>query len=591
MLDVSRRTALLACLAVFLLAGSVRLRNSATAFAGGVPTVRPFDELYHLKRMTYSAAHFPSVLEYDKDRGIEGAFCPWPPLYDLTAGGVARLFGAKTIGEVLSIVVWIPPLVFASFIALFTYVVGWRAPILALVSALAMATSPWLVFMSWIGSIDHHFLEPLFVLLILGAVLAVHRASDMRTEVWAGFSLAMAMTTGIFVQPAILVACGLAFAACFAARRFLATAVAFAIPAAAVAAYRMTRLDGFPDSSWFLGWPYAALFLGATVAALTAWRLRTKTIASMIVALLPGMMTTLIMPGVGSALVNGIGFFGGEPWLASISEFQPLFRLPFNVMLVYLETLSSGVLLVWLLLARAVRRRDSTNATIAAFAIVYLILTVTSLRFATIATPLLAVAGAALAQAWYRDGRRVVAAFASLLIVLPPVIRLLWLDPSSMPQPISRLTSPLQLVGFLQRQNPSHERILSKWYWGHAFDVLGESPVILDNFGVAPDPAGFYRANEILLTADENDLARYCDQAGVGFVILDHPRVGIPNIAHMIGRNSEPYLRQGEPTNALRATWWWRAWEAAPLPTRYFRPVQMSADRELIVWRYMGRAP
>src|SRR5438270_8847195 len=102
-------------LAFFVLALACRLLNAPYAFEGGKPRIAPVDELYHWKRMAYSAAHFPRVLELERDRGVNGAFCPWPPLYDVAAGGVARLLGATTSDDVLRRVVWFPPILFALF--------------------------------------------------------------------------------------------------------------------------------------------------------------------------------------------------------------------------------------------------------------------------------------------------------------------------------------------------------------------------------------------------------------------------------------------------------------------------------------------
>src|SRR5436309_8893569 len=80
----------------FAVALAVRLLNAPYIFdTAGKPRMVPVDELYHWKRMSYSAAHFPRVLELDRDRGVSGAFCPWPALYDVTAGGGARLVGAR----------------------------------------------------------------------------------------------------------------------------------------------------------------------------------------------------------------------------------------------------------------------------------------------------------------------------------------------------------------------------------------------------------------------------------------------------------------------------------------------------------------
>jgi len=70
----------------FTVALATRLLNAPYAFENGKPRITPVDELYHWKRMVYSACHFPHALEFDRDRGIGGEFCPWPPLYDVASG-------------------------------------------------------------------------------------------------------------------------------------------------------------------------------------------------------------------------------------------------------------------------------------------------------------------------------------------------------------------------------------------------------------------------------------------------------------------------------------------------------------------------
>src|SRR5258706_5061197 len=111
-----RRSTQLALLA-FAAALLLRLLNAGTAFVDGVPRFSPLDELYHAKRIAVSALQFPEVLSFDPDRGTHGAWCPWPPLYDLAAGAVARLLGATTWSGVIFRVIWLPPLLFPPFIA------------------------------------------------------------------------------------------------------------------------------------------------------------------------------------------------------------------------------------------------------------------------------------------------------------------------------------------------------------------------------------------------------------------------------------------------------------------------------------------
>jgi ribose/xylose/arabinose/galactoside ABC-type transport system permease subunit len=46
--------------------------------------------------------------------------------------------------------------------------------------------------------------------------------------------------------------------------------ISFAIPAIAIALYRVTRPSGYPDTIWFLGWAHAALFAAAAICLLDA---------------------------------------------------------------------------------------------------------------------------------------------------------------------------------------------------------------------------------------------------------------------------------------------------------------------------------
>src|SRR5205085_720330 len=106
---------------------------------------------------------------------------------------------------------------------------------------------------SWIGWFVHHFLEPMLVFGILWGTLAVGR-----------WPLAVFLTAAMFVQTALVIAAGLSFAVLFLMRK--RAALAFAVPALAIALYRLTRPPGYPNSQWFLGWTHAALFAGAAVA-------------------------------------------------------------------------------------------------------------------------------------------------------------------------------------------------------------------------------------------------------------------------------------------------------------------------------------
>jgi asparagine N-glycosylation enzyme membrane subunit Stt3 len=558
--------------AFFVLALACRFLNAPYAFEGGKPRIAPVDELYHWKRMAYSAAHFPHVLEFDRDRGVNGAFCPWPPLYDVLGGGVARLLGASTgpdksvcatqaaagpsvqcgpdtqcgtdtlvcaaSDDVLRRVIWFPPILFALFTGIAVFILARRSGIsVAIITGVALATSPFLVTTSWIGSIDHHFLEPVLTFAILGATTLGIRAVTRREKIRAGILLGVAITAAMFVQTALLIAAALAFAVLFFATDGLAATGGFSIAAIAVAIYRVTRPAGFPDNQWFLGWTHATLFAAAAIAcAIVATRRR-------VLALVIGGLIAMAIPSVRTSLFTGSHFLGGDRWLRTIQEFQPLWRARGDDLVSDIAGLSGGAILVWFLAIRAIKTRDTARFAIAIFAIAYFALTITSRRFWIVAIPLLALAGATYVPL---IARKRLAILAVLVIALPPPLQLAgWLmTPQSIPPNQQQW---IRATSFIRTLPPG--RVLGPWSMGHAIDVEGEHPVIVDNFGTMPDTAMFERAQQALLSNDEATLARYCDAANVRYLILEQPRFGIASANAILG------TRQ-----AAESTWWWLTW-------------------------------
>lgn len=487
-------------IAAFLLAFGLRFLNLSLAFVHGVPQITPADELYHWKRMEFSSQHFPQVLELDRDRGENGAFCPWPPLYDLFGGAVARVFGTDAV-------VWIPPVLGALFVALAAMIVAARFGGLAGATAgLALACSPFIVTQSWIGAIDHHYLEWFLVFGILICSLRSIRGP---------LSAAIAMTAALFVQTALIVACGLSFLVFFARGDRRASGAFFA-SAIAVMLYRITRSPGYPNSAWFLGWPHVLLLLAAGVALLVRPRW---------LGLACGIAIALTAP-----LGQGLHFFGGDPWLRTIIEFQPMWRSHGADLLSQVIGLGAGAILVWKLIPR--------QWPIALFAIVFLALTIDNRRFWSISIPLLAIAGA-VAAASIENVR--VRWLAGAAIALIPAMQLAaWMQHPQ--RPIERYEVPwIRAAEFLRTQPAG--RVLAPWSMGHTFDVIGKHAVIIDGFGTMPDAAAFWRADAALRTRDEGVLSRYCDAADVRYVVTYVDTPPLPARFRMIYRSDPSFFR------------------------------------------------
>jgi hypothetical protein len=551
-----RRPIVLAVLA-FALALALRLLNARAALVDGVPRLSPLDELYHAKRIVACAADFPQLPERDADRGTNGAWCPWPPLYDLTLGGMAWATGARGFLEVLARVVWLPPFGFALFVAVVTMLLARRRGALAgALAGGALATSPFLVDFASIGSIDHHWVEPALAFAIAYGTVADDRGWSRRVP--PAVILGVAMIAAMFVQTALLIACALAFVVTLLLdpRR---GAIAFTLLASAVALYAATRPAGYPAGAWFLGWPHAGIFAGAALAL--ALRVRR---APAWLALAAGSALIAATPAAAEAVAGGSHFLGGDPWLRTISEFLPVLTEPLPDLLSDIALLSGGLLLVWPLAWRAWRTRDRAQGAVAFFAIIYLLLDLSSRRFRPLSISFLALAGALYAAELYAR-RRMLGIAAILLVALPPPIQLaLWLRQPDTPVKESQVPW-LRAAAFLQTQSPGG-RVLAPWSMGHTLDVIGQRPVIVDNFGSMPGRVGFERAHDALLAKDEAALARYCDANAVRWIVFSNPLYNIPEAAAVMDVKPETYVqtaRSGEAarvTKLAQATCWWRAY-------------------------------
>lgn len=539
-----------------LLAGLAALLTFCLRWSDGA--VPPFDDLYHLKRMTFTAQHFPAALEFDADRGEHGLFAPWPPLYDLLGAFVIRAGGDVRL---------LPPAAFALTAAITAFVIGRRSLAGGAAAGLGLAIAPYLIGISRSGAIDHHCVEPLLLLAIVASVARLSEDHGRRASISVA-GLACAMSFALLVQPALLLACGLSFFVLLFKGNRIRSSVAFALAAIAIAAYRLTRPPGYPDSAWFLGWPHVAALVAASVALAAAWLLsrefRQSAIAStaidggrgrppsagyaIVASLVIGALVALASPATATAFASGTTFLGGDPWLRSIIEFQPMFRDASRIG-TDLANLTFGVVAALLVAWRARRRIDTTTI----FAIAYLFLAISSRRFLVHAIPLAVVAGA---FAVARASTVKMNVIAALLTLLPPIA---WqVATFDRRQPLD--TQVPAVVAALK--DLPRGRVLAPWSYGHAIDVLARQPVVLDNFGSMPDGMAFWRGSEALLQVRPDALRAYCRAHAIRYVVLTVPTSGLRATAASLGIDPARYTE----TPLARATVWFRLWRGERLP-------------------------
>jgi hypothetical protein len=449
-------------IAVFVLTLALRV--------GGSHQVGPFDDAYHLKRIQ----SFPHLIQFDSDRD---AWCPWPPLYDFACGATARAIGVNAI-------VWVPPIAFALFAAALAWNFG-------AVAGFGVALAPYLIGISRVADIDHHWVEPMLVVLMLIAL--------RRRNVWL---LAIAMTCALFVQTALIIACGLVFLSLWLFDRDRRYARAFLVTAAAVAIYRFTV--PFPESPWFLGGVYIVLLVAAAVALALNDRWYALPVA-----------IALTLPFC-PELYQGMHFFRGDPWLSSIVEFQPMFRDASRIG-TDLANVGGGILALLLI------RRRVGGATLV-FAIGYVLFAISSRRFLPVAIPLLAVIPSVARDLGARAARIAIA----LALILPPLAYDAYAFKN--PEPPEDRT-PNTIAAELRPLPPG--RVLAPWYLGHAIDVFGRHAVIIDNFGSMPNATRFDIANDALRNPHHAQLLAYCQRNGIRYLATDRAPSwhGFPQVA------------------------------------------------------------
>jgi hypothetical protein len=560
-------------LITFLLAFLARISNFQTAFPRGVPQLSPLDEMYHAKRIIYSATHPFRVLNYDPNLAPRGSFCPWPPLYDMSAGVVVRLLGGRTSAGAVVRASWFPPIV-SSLVAAFVAVwlarrLGSKAGILAGVGA---AFSTYFLDLSRLAAIDHHFLEFPLVLGLMGGVWVAARATTVREAIRGGGILGLALTIALLIQTALLFAAAVALIAILLLdprRHFprVAAACGFLLSAGILFLYRRLQPPGYPDNQWYLGIPHATALAGAGIAcAAQLWLLKRswRFLWTILVGLAIGGVAAACVPDAAAAVAEGSHFLGGDPWLKSIEEFQPLFFRPRSVWWIDLCFLGGGFFLT-VPMAATQRWRRGGRAFLLLFALAYSFAAISSMRFLAVAAPLCAISGAVAVLDLQKHRGGVLARAAAVVLLLPSLL----LSTEKILHPNPSITAdkvPLIKAAEFMRSESAPGRVLCPWSWGHLFNVVAGRGVLLDNFGPAAGRTDFENAAGIILAARESEVADYCAANGVRFLVLQDPLPyfaaqaelsGLPRSAFEARISSRSEL---PVTPLMRSTFWWRAY-------------------------------
>lgn len=504
-----------------------------------------------------------------------GAAVLWPPGFDALVAATAWLaHGADASRRELERVAVFVPVglgaVTVALMALLAAATAGRAT--ALYAGLLTAVLPMWVRWSVLGGVDQHVAEQLgLCLALLGLAWGATRprlaaplvglALVIGPWVWQGAVLTAAFVVGAAAMVLVLRPEGMDRA------RHVVRSVASACAGAAAALAASMLLWGPPAGLPTTGlnglsWVHPAVLAAGALglAALCAVdRLRpasspgARALASGAIGVLAGAAGFAAAPG---AVLHGLASLrASDPWLRTITEFQPVFGSigSFREDAEWLLWAVGPIVLAPALGVIAFRRawsaapeRRTALAVLALGTLVFGLLFLLRSRFLAYAAPFLVgwaavIVADGLASARESTGRRRVVALACAAIFLLPVVRL---------GPATRLATAVdeELIALLgrirAREAPAPRAVLAPWPLGHAIAYYAGAPAIATPFGADVGPGGLQRLGAFLHAPTSEAAEQVLRAAGVGSVLLQADLGGISDAFAFAPPGSTPFVEE-----------------------------------------------
>lgn len=538
------------------------------------------DSYYHLRRIAYSVARYPAVIERDPYVGFPaGGEIVWPPAFDLGVAMLARGLVGEDPAGVEAVAAWVPAVLGAlTAVAAAGLAARLFSPAAGVVSGLLLALLPGHYTYSQLGKVDHHAAVSLLsVLLVTGCAAAIRRGPRAWPGLAVGLGLGLALFLYVWAGGLLLIGLLQALAAVWmfqapdaeAARaRAWHLAGVQALAALLLAPYALGRSwEQFGSWSPLVLCSFQPVWLAATAAACAgfalAWRwpafgasAARRWLGALGLTLLAGLGALAALPELWGSLDYAAGWFGKEEaFQLEVAELMPLFaevagsrtRLPEEsfTRLVYAFPLA----LAWL--AWHARRSGRADRwLLAAWAGAFGAAVLSQLRFVNAWSPPFAIvmggALVALGQALHArssGGRRVLALGAvGLLLIFAawPSGRFIerrlavWWEGQGASASFAYVRglayrhaarwlanhSP-ETAGWLDPARQPEYGVVVPWDVGHLVRYEARRPQLQDNLGVYVGREGFLAAGRYFAAPSEAEALALLDELGVRYVMVD----------------------------------------------------------------------
>ena len=542
----------------------------------------PFDDpdaMFHAHRVVRAIEEgrwLPAVFD-PYENFPAGGRALWPPLHDATLALIARIGGSTAAAprRGLPLVAGFPvvELVLALLAAA---ALGKRAggPRGGAAAAWLFALTPCLGRRGAFGEIDHNVTE------ILGALLLLLLADTIaRRETTGGHGLRDPRLSPLLWAAAVLIALGfytgLVFSAGFVAaavaardlaarggRALARISLGFGLAALLLPFFASLRVSPDPSDPWRLGPPYVlVLAIGAAGTGFFALAVAVRRGFSKdpdlfaAAGISAGVFAMLVTsPRAWPALVQGFGFLGSrDPWLATISEFRPLFENA-GWAGMGLPAVAVAIAAPALIVSFRSLRPLAATPEFGVLAVPFLILiavTLSQSRFLPMTAAFGAAAGGA---AWSLlrprpAARRAMWAVAAAGLVPAALLYLFpFLGATIRGSPLAEVlvwdtAAEAIRVATPDPGNPPAWGVLAPWDFGHGIIFRASRAVALDNFG-GMQP-GFTAAQEIWFEPSPARAVRELDRMRIRYVLVVWPPYFLPSVAASLGLNPNGYF-EGE---------------------------------------------
>ncbi|OPY49165.1 MAG: Dolichyl-monophosphooligosaccharide--protein glycosyltransferase AglB [Methanosaeta sp. PtaU1.Bin112] len=141
-----------------------------------------YDEYYHMRRILFTAIHFPNTLWFDSYLNYPyGMEITWPPLFDQLSAAICVALGQHSKAGI-ELTACFAPLIFGliAIVAVYYIIRELFDHKVALLAAFMAALAPYYLLYTMFAAMDHHCLEVmLLIIILLFMIMAISRKEKM----------------------------------------------------------------------------------------------------------------------------------------------------------------------------------------------------------------------------------------------------------------------------------------------------------------------------------------------------------------------------------------------------------------------------